>query len=77
MSGKENSPGWAEFLNTPYSDTLMLSEKEQLVLDLFNQEEEMRLQRCLLEAQQSGESTRAVGYGHVSVVNRQQSLMRT
>jgi hypothetical protein len=43
----------AELLKSPASDTLKLTEREQNILRLWDQEEEVRLEINLLEAQSS------------------------
>lgn len=44
-------------MSTENCDALRLTERERLILDLFDQEEELRLQQSLYEAQNSGKST--------------------
>lgn len=43
-----------DLIRTPCSDSLVYSEKEQEILDLWSTEEELRLERGLLEAQGHG-----------------------
>lgn len=46
--------GLDDLLTTPHSDSLVFSEKERTILDLWGLEEELRLEQGLLEAQAGG-----------------------
>lgn len=50
-----NQKDLAGLLSTEHSDALRLNDTERLILELYDQEEELRLEQSLYEAQNSGE----------------------
>lgn len=50
-----DSTSYTELTQTPDNDARVLSEREQQALQLWDQAEELRLERALLEVQRSGE----------------------
>ena len=51
---EEPGGGLEKLIETPYSDSLVFTDKEKAILELWDTEQELRLEQSLLEAQSHG-----------------------
>jgi hypothetical protein len=54
MAGPQEPDGYSDLLQTIHCDAFVFSEGEQAALDLYDQLQELELQKSLLESQAEG-----------------------